>query len=64
MKIECMGHVLTLVQEPSEDGYIVYRCTSFPNACVISQGKTEAEALANVREAIELALECGDIPEV
>jgi predicted RNase H-like HicB family nuclease len=52
------GHTYSLVQEPSEDGYIVLRCTSFPGCC-ISQGVTEAEALVNIQEAIELFLECG-----
>jgi len=28
----------------------------------ISQGRTKAEALANIREAIELTLESGDTP--
>jgi predicted RNase H-like HicB family nuclease len=33
-----------------EDGWIVAECPELPGC--ISQGKTEAEALANIREAI------------
>jgi len=40
---------------PGEDGYIVAECPSLPGC--ISQGKTEEEALANIREAIELWIE-------
>jgi predicted RNase H-like HicB family nuclease len=36
---------------PSEDGYWVAECLSLPGC--ISQGKTRAEATANIREAIE-----------
>ncbi len=36
---------------PGEDGYWVVECPSLP-VC-ISQGKTKAEATANIREAIE-----------
>ena len=46
---------LKIVLEPSEDGgYTVY-VPSLPGC--ISQGDTREEALANVREAIELYLE-------
>ena len=38
-----------------ETGMIVAECPAIP--CCISQGKTEAEALANIREAIEACLE-------
>jgi predicted RNase H-like HicB family nuclease len=41
---------LTVVLEDGEDGYIVAACPSLPGC--YSQGKTEAEALANIREAI------------
>jgi len=34
-----------------EDGYWVVECPSLPGC--VSQGKTEAEALANIKEAIE-----------
>lgn len=47
-----MRHV---VLRPGEDGYIVAQVPSLPGC--ISQGKTEAEALANIREAIELWIE-------
>lgn len=36
---------------PGEDGYWVIECPSLPGC--ISQGKTKAEARANIREAIE-----------
>ena len=38
-----------------ETGMIVAECPAIPGC--ISQGKTEAEALANIREAIEACLE-------
>jgi predicted RNase H-like HicB family nuclease len=38
-----------------EDGYIVAECPSLPGC--ISQGKTEEEALANIKEAIDLWIE-------
>lgn len=34
-----------------EDGYWVAECPSLPGC--VSQGKTKAEAIANIREAIE-----------
>ena len=43
---------------PGEDGYWVAECPSLPGC--ISQGRTKAEALTNIKEAIEgylLALE-------
>jgi predicted RNase H-like HicB family nuclease len=36
---------------PGEDGYWVAECTTLPGC--ISQGKTKAEARANIREAID-----------
>ena len=36
---------------PGEDGYWVAECPSLPGC--VSQGKTKAETIANVREAIE-----------
>ena len=36
---------------PGEDGYWVVECPSLPGC--ISEGKTKAEARANIREAIE-----------
>ena len=38
-----------------EDGVYVVECPSIPGC--VSQGKTKQEALANIREAIELCLE-------
>lgn len=38
-----------------ETGMIVVECPAIPGC--VSQGKTEAEALANIREAIEACLE-------
>jgi predicted RNase H-like HicB family nuclease len=40
---------------PGEDGYWVVECPSLPGC--ISQGKTREEAIANIREAIELYIE-------
>ncbi len=37
---------------PGEDGYIVAECPSLPGC--ISQGKTRAKALENIKEAISL----------
>lgn len=36
--------------EPDEDGWIVAECPSLPGC--VSQGKTEQEALENIKEAI------------
>lgn len=47
-----MRHVILRL---GEDGYIVVECPSLPGC--ISQGKTEDEALSNIREAIELWIE-------
>jgi len=46
---------LMVTLEPGEDGYIVVECPILPGC--VSQGKTEEEALANIKEAIELWLE-------
>jgi predicted RNase H-like HicB family nuclease len=46
---------LTVTLEQGEDGYIVVECPSLPGC--VSQGKTEEEALANIKEAIGLWLE-------
>ncbi len=42
-----MFHV---VLKPDEDGWIVAECPALPGC--VSQGKTEQEALANIKEAI------------
>ncbi|MEC4818014.1 MAG: type II toxin-antitoxin system HicB family antitoxin [Scytonema sp. PMC 1069.18] len=44
-----------VVLYPKGDGNWIVECPSLP-AC-ISQGKTKEEAIANIREAIELYLE-------
>ncbi|MGH9434231.1 MAG: type II toxin-antitoxin system HicB family antitoxin [Terriglobia bacterium] len=41
--------------EPGEDGWMVAECPSLPGC--VSQGRTEAEAINNIREAIQLWLE-------
>jgi predicted RNase H-like HicB family nuclease len=41
--------------ERDEDGFVVAECPALPGC--LSQGRTEAEALANIREAIEASLE-------
>ncbi len=40
---------------PDEQGWWVVECPSVPGA--VSQGKTEEEAMANIKEAIEACLE-------
>jgi predicted RNase H-like HicB family nuclease len=46
---------LPVILIPGEDGFIVAECPIIPGC--ISQGRTREEALANIREAIELCLE-------
>lgn len=46
---------LKIVVERGEDGYVVAHCPSLKSCW--SQGKTRAEALTNIREAIDLYLE-------
>ncbi len=48
-------HDLPVVLTPDEDGGFVVECSAIPGC--ISQGDTRDEALANIREAIELCLE-------
>ena len=48
-----MKFLVTL--ERDEEGWIVAECPSLPGC--VSQGRTTEEALANIREAIELSLE-------
>jgi predicted RNase H-like HicB family nuclease len=45
------------VLTPGEDGWICAQIAEVPEA--ISQGRTHDEAIANVTEALELALEWG-----
>ena len=49
---------LPVVLKPGEDGWIVAECPLIPGC--MSQGKNHDEALANIREAIELCLEAKD----
>ena len=49
---------LPIILTPGEDGYLVAECPVIPGC--ISQGRTREEALANIREAIELCLENRD----
>lgn len=44
----------TVLLEPGEDGWIVARC---PLLHAVSQGRTEQEALTNIREAMALCVE-------
>jgi predicted RNase H-like HicB family nuclease len=47
---------LKVIIQQDENGFFVVTCPSLPGC--ISQGKTEKEALKNIKEAIELHLEC------
>ncbi len=49
---------ITAVLTPEEDGYVSYN----PETGVASQGDTIDEALANLREAVELWLEDQPMP--
>lgn len=51
---------LKVIIEPGEDGYFVARVPALKSCW--SQGKTREEAIANVREAIELYLEPDELP--
>ena len=44
---------VSLLKDP-DSGWVAAQCVELPAA--ISQGKTEAEAMKNIREAIELVL--------
>lgn len=44
-----------VVLKQDEDGWYTVQCVELPGA--ISQGRTRQEALANIKEAIELLLE-------
>jgi predicted RNase H-like HicB family nuclease len=46
---------IKVILEPGADGYIVAHCPALQSCW--SQGKTRAEALRNIREAVELFLE-------
>jgi predicted RNase H-like HicB family nuclease len=47
---------LKVIIEQDEDGLFAVTCPSLPGC--ISQGETEEEALRNIKEAIELHLQC------
>jgi len=49
---------LPIILTAGDDGYVVAQCPVIPGC--ISQGRTREEALANIREAIELCLENRD----
>jgi predicted RNase H-like HicB family nuclease len=49
------GKKIPLLVEKGEDGFFVVECPLF-SGC-FTQGKTIDEAMANIREAIELVLE-------
>ena len=44
-----------VILERDEAGFVVAECPALPGC--LSQGRTEAEAIANIREAIEASLE-------
>jgi predicted RNase H-like HicB family nuclease len=48
-----MDFLVTLKRD--EDGFVVVECPALPGC--LSQGRTEAEALVNIGEAIEASLE-------
>lgn len=43
-----------VILKPGEDGWIVAECPQLPGCA--SQGRTRAEAMENIREAIELCV--------
>jgi len=45
------GKVRQVILYPGEDGYWVAECPSLPGC--VSQGENKAQAVANIREAIE-----------
>jgi len=49
---KAMKFLVTLV--PGEDGWIVAECPALPGC--MSQGRSQEEALQNIREAIEASL--------
>ena len=53
-----MSMKLKIVVEAAEDGYHVARCPSLKGCW--SQGKTKAEAVENIKEAILLYLDAGE----
>ncbi|MCX6156014.1 MAG: type II toxin-antitoxin system HicB family antitoxin [Candidatus Kapabacteria bacterium] len=45
-----------IVIYPGEDGFWLAQCPSLPGC--LSQGLTKSEAISNIKEAIELYIEC------
>jgi len=50
-----MVRTFHIILEHDEDGWIVASCPELPGC--VSQGRTVAEAMANVHEAIQVSLE-------
>lgn len=55
-----LNGTFTAILEKEGDGY----CSLCPELDVASQGDTVEEALANLKEAVDLFLECADAEEV
>jgi predicted RNase H-like HicB family nuclease len=55
MSVEVSNMKLIVTLERDETGMIVAECPAIPGC--ISQGRTEEEALANIREAIQACVE-------
>ncbi|MBI4649984.1 type II toxin-antitoxin system HicB family antitoxin [Candidatus Desantisbacteria bacterium] len=47
---------IKIIFEKDEDGIYIVTCPSLPGC--VSQGKTEKEAIKNIREAIKLHIKC------
>jgi predicted RNase H-like HicB family nuclease len=54
------ANTFPVILRPGQDGWIVAECPVLMGC--VSQGRTREEALVNIREAIELCLETGDLP--
>ena len=54
-EVMAVNHHLPVVLALGEDGWILATCPVIPGCS--TQGRTRDEALANIREAIELCLE-------
>ena len=61
MRSMARTHSLQVVLRSGEDGWIVAECPALPGC--ISQGRTREEAIANIREALELSIESGARPD-
>jgi predicted RNase H-like HicB family nuclease len=56
--LKTMTRNFPVLLHPGEDGFILVECPALPGC--LTQGRTREEALANIREAIELALGGGE----